>query len=1686
MSWKVTESWTGAVKSRAVGWRLTESWTGEIHSRSVSWYLAEEWIGTVRSRPVGWRLVETWTTTVRAPAAWYTAETWVATVRSKAVGWRLIESWSWKMDAPVPAPKLVTPPHLSGFTYTSIDFQWENLQAYDNFWLQVGMGPMGYHEENDNVGSEPSALVDGSARLGVVTGGSIENTKILDGVYENIAEDNVGAVYVYVTSENVWEGGADNLLRAQNSEGLFENVYENNYPLPPAALQLGENTTTVEVGSEVASDYDNLDADDENYYEVDSAASGSENIVQIIHESEPITTPKSWIDNIRVLLNLASENSANYTLQIYDWNVQEWDNLYTINVGATEENFDNVIITDIDNYISPSDNIRVRLVGENSTGTFRSREDYLLFEVNYTEPAYRENVQHNIAGVGDADTYTLEILYYLVGDSENIEVWLENRQNLGEWNLVGYLDNHAASASSPALFTHGLTGSDYLGAGPDNVRVRFVQPDNDSAQTSLMIDYTGVRCENNTATYSLRWEHRIPNVAYGYENYLVRIRGYISDNENVGVYIWKSATSEWIFLDNLDNTGPKLIEYSISGSEINDYLTDSSISILYRSADATDSTQTVLYVDLAVVCENVYGLQPPLVVDKFVFNPYTTEDMPGTGVYYWHVKQFRKSSGATISGQSEWSENWRFAVDITAPPIPNRVFPQPNQNVNNPSLTFTWEHSPDISLPIVYRAKVYVAAGKLKVRDSFDITENCWTLDGTGLDAPLDDGLYWWKIRATDNAGNPSNYSSLWKFRVDTMAPAAPQLIGPENRENLGSENLGDNRDNSPMLTWDPVTTENDGTPEEATPVMYYVSLSDDPSFSHENYSSSWIYDENWEVPELSEGVWYWRVMARDNAGNIGENSEPRWFRVDVTPPDHTTLISPDDGTKFNENQIQLRWAIVDNEMDGSSEPSLIVTYQVALNKFDDSFENENLSPWVPENTWTTWEVSDNVWYWRVRVRDNAGNISEWSDNQCFIVDTTPPTQPDPYEPENQSNTNENEPALRWHASFDLTNVHYRVWIASDPDFNVVVQDTKYTLTETFYKASYLPDNVYYWRVQARDEFNNLSENSDTMWFRLDTVKPDAPNPVWPVPEGGEGFAKIKENAPWFVWQVPEGEDSLPCTYWIEIIDEDNKIIRTYYWISGENWKYDNEFNPLSTYFWRVKAKDNAGNVGEFTSDIQIYTDSLPPLPTDLVAPIHRENINDNTPKLRWTAVINETTDPPSEELSTPIRYKLWVSLDNDFSPENIIHETPWTTDNFYQFTSELEDGKYYWKVGVKDAAENWPNETDPQTEGNIGDNSPTYWFRVDTLPPENVFLISPVDGLTVGDNTPALDWNPAVDNSLPVLYRVQVSRWTDFHENDALSQWMENDNWECTYLSDNDYYWRVYARDNAGNIYLTNYWRMRIDTLPPPVPELYYPYNNMTLSDNTPRLEWENVWDISRPVWHKVWVATDENFENIVAESPWLSSLDNADNETGRMYWVIDSTIYGDYLPDNTYYWRVTARDNAVPSKVADNTVTWTFRVDFTPPKTPALYQPENFDTENKNLQVDFEWENVTVDIDGKAEPIVIYLFQLARGGDWDNVRGGLLENFEQAMDNTYTHTFSDYGAYFWRVRPRDNAQPTPNWGKWSEIRRITIARWVAIDSWNVAVNSRPVSWNFTDSWSGTIKSRSVSWQIIEGWSGV
>jgi len=85
--------------------------------------------------------------------------------------------------------------------------------------------------------------------------------------------------------------------------------------------------------------------------------------------------------------------------------------------------------------------------------------------------------------------------------------------------------------------------------------------------------------------------------------------------------------------------------------------------------------------------------------------------------------------------------------------------------------------------------------------------------------------------------------------------------------------------------------------------------------------------------------------------------------------------------------------------------------------------------------------------------------------------------------------------------------------------------------------------------------------------------------------------------------------------------------------------------------------------------------------------------------------------------------------------------------------------------------------------------------------------------------------------------------------------------------LADNAYYWRVRAVDGSGNLGgWSETWKFKIDTTPPPAPELISPDNNTTIENNTPTFAWENVDDPSG-VTYTIQYSTDPSFPSPPAD---------------------------------------------------------------------------------------------------------------------------------------------------------------------------------------------------------------------------
>jgi hypothetical protein len=237
------------------------------------------------------------------------------------------------------------------------------------------------------------------------------------------------------------------------------------------------------------------------------------------------------------------------------------------------------------------------------------------------------------------------------------------------------------------------------------------------------------------------------------------------------------------------------------------------------------------------------------------------------GVYSWRV---RAVDGAGNAGA--WSQSWAFTVDTSAPadttgpPAPTLVAPPDGSTVLTPQVPLDWGPVADPSGIAGYY--VEVSQGGVPV----------YTADvvGTQTDhvtAPLGNGTYSWRVRATFGAGNAGAWSATWTFTVNPAAdgspPAQVQLIAPPDGSTVTTPNV--------TFTWFAAADAGSG-------VAYYVlEVDSDPLFPMPVAYTIWTSGTT-AVAALPVGTWFRRVRAVDWAGNTGAWSEV-WAFVKTTPP---------------------------------------------------------------------------------------------------------------------------------------------------------------------------------------------------------------------------------------------------------------------------------------------------------------------------------------------------------------------------------------------------------------------------------------------------------------------------------------------------------------------------------------------------------------------------------------------------------------------------------------------------------------------------------------------------------------------------------------------------------------------------------------------------------------------------------
>ena len=114
--------------------------------------------------------------------------------------------------------------------------------------------------------------------------------------------------------------------------------------------------------------------------------------------------------------------------------------------------------------------------------------------------------------------------------------------------------------------------------------------------------------------------------------------------------------------------------------------------------------------------------------------------------------------------------------DTTAPDVPVHQLPVDNGVVTTHDFTFDWTSVTDSSLPVTYAWEASLLSA-INPDGSFvsPLASHTGLTDSSVYSPGTPDNVYYWHVRAVDNASNSSAWTNAWRVTVNTQ----PVLVGP-------------------------------------------------------------------------------------------------------------------------------------------------------------------------------------------------------------------------------------------------------------------------------------------------------------------------------------------------------------------------------------------------------------------------------------------------------------------------------------------------------------------------------------------------------------------------------------------------------------------------------------------------------------------------------------------------------------------------------------------------------------------------------------------------------------------------------------------------------------------------------------------------------------------------------------------
>lgn len=137
-----------------------------------------------------------------------------------------------------------------------------------------------------------------------------------------------------------------------------------------------------------------------------------------------------------------------------------------------------------------------------------------------------------------------------------------------------------------------------------------------------------------------------------------------------------------------------------------------------------------------------------IILDTVLTSPQLTIEL-AEGTYSWKVRAENSLSVSPYSTRN-------IAIDLTSPTVPVPISPS-NGDTSSAPVLLSWQHD-----PTAFGDSLVVFSDSLLTNVSLSVLS---TTTSYSFNAP-NSGIYFWRLKSFDQAGNKSEYSSIYKFYV--------------------------------------------------------------------------------------------------------------------------------------------------------------------------------------------------------------------------------------------------------------------------------------------------------------------------------------------------------------------------------------------------------------------------------------------------------------------------------------------------------------------------------------------------------------------------------------------------------------------------------------------------------------------------------------------------------------------------------------------------------------------------------------------------------------------------------------------------------------------------------------------------------------------------------------------------------